>query len=770
MSDSIEVAGQTPDQQQPYKELGLTDDEYAKIRDILGRRPTAAELALYSVMWSEHCSYKSSKVHLRSLAPGADQSEHLLAGIGANAGVVDIGQGYAVTFKIESHNHPSFVEPHQGAATGIGGIVRDIIAMGARPVAVMDALRFGPADAHDTARVLPGVVSGISFYGNCLGLPNIGGELVFDACYAGNPLVNALCVGLMSHGDLQAAVASGLGNKVVLFGSRTGPDGVGGASVLASSSFGGAEPKSTVFGGAEPGSTAGAGDGRASKRPSVQVGDPFLEKLLIECCLELYAMNLIEGIQDLGAAGVACATTELAAGGDGGMRVDLDAIPLRDPSLTPAEILMSESQERMMAVVTPDNIDAFLRVCGKWDVQATVIGEVTDDGTLTMTWRGTTVVSIPPKTAADGPVYQRPMARPSELDALAASGPDGLARPRDGQALRDTLLTLLGSPCLADKSWVTQQYDSRVRGNTVLAMPDDGGLLRVDEETGLGIALATDGNGRYCRLDPYVGTQLALAEAYRNVAMTGAEPIAVTNCLNFGSPEDPEVMWQLAAAVRGLADGCKTLGIPVTGGNVSLYNQTGANAIHPTPVIGVLGVHEDVRKRLAVGFAADGAQVVLLGTTTEEFGGSAWADVVHKHLGGRPPAVDLAAERKLAALIGSAASAGVLASAHDLSDGGLAIALAESCLRGGRGCRVNLAGPTPTDVFTMLFSESAARAIVSVSPGREDAFAALCAAHKVPSTMLGVTGGSSLTVNGSFEVPLDELKRVWQDTLPALFG
>jgi phosphoribosylformylglycinamidine synthase II len=746
--DTVEVAGQTPDQQQPYKELGLTDDEYAKVRDILGRRPTAAELALYSVMWSEHCSYKSSKVHLRRLAPGADQSEHLLAGIGANAGVVDIGQGYAVTFKIESHNHPSFVEPHQGAATGIGGIVRDIIAMGARPVAVMDALRFGPADADDTARVLPGVVSGISFYGNCLGLPNIGGELVFDPCYAGNPLVNALCVGLMSHDDLQAAVASGPGNHVVLFGSRTGPDGVGGASVLASATFGEA-------------------DGTAAKRPSVQVGDPFLEKLLVECCLELYANHLVEGIQDLGAAGIACATTELAAGGDGGMRVDLDAIPLRDPSLTPAEILMSESQERMMAVVTPANIDAFRQVCAKWDVQATVIGEVTDDDTLTMTWRGTTVVEIPPGTAADGPVYQRPTARPHDLDTLASDGPDGLARPRDGQALGDTLLALLGSPDLADKTWVTQQYDSRVRGNTVLSMPEDGGLLRIDEETGLGIALATDGNGRYCRLDPYAGTQLALAEAYRNVAMTGAKPVAVTNCLNFGSPEDPEVMWQLAEAVRGLADGCKALGIPVTGGNVSLYNQTGANAIHPTPVIGVLGVHDDVRKRLAVGFAADGARLVLLGTTREELGGSAWADVVHKHLGGRPPAVDLDGERALAALIASAASAGVLASAHDLSDGGLAVALAESCLRGGRGAVITLSGQ---DAFTALFSESAGRAVVSVSPGREDDFAALCAEHEVPATVLGQAGGDALTVDDAFTIPLTELRRVWTGTLPALFG
>jgi len=747
--DTVEVAAATPEQPQPFEELGLTKDEYAKIRDILGRRPTAAELALYSVMWSEHCSYKSSKVHLRRLAPNEEQSGQLLAGIGANAGVVDIGQGYAVTFKIESHNHPSFVEPHQGAATGVGGIVRDILAMGARPVAVMDALRFGPADAHDTARVLPGVVSGISFYGNCLGLPNIGGELAFDPCYAGNPLINALCVGVMRHADLQAAVASGPGNKVVLFGSRTGPDGVGGASVLASATFG------------------GDGDGRArAKRPSVQVGDPFLEKLLVECCLELYASGLIEGIQDLGAAGIACATTELAAGGDGGMRVTLDDVPLRDPSLTPAEILMSESQERMMAVVRPDNIEAFLRVCAKWDVEATVIGEVTGDGTLTMTWRGGTVVQIPPRTAADGPVYQRPMARPADLDALQAAAPGGLDRPKDGPALRAAVLALLGSADEADKSWVTAQYDHYVRGNTVLAMPEDGGLLRIDERTQLGIALATDGNGRYCRLDPYQGTQLALSEAYRNVAMTGARPVAVTNCLNFGSPEDPAVMWQLAEAVRGLADACAALGIPVTGGNVSLYNQTGTNAIHPTPVIGVLGVHDDVRRRLAAGFTEDAAQVVLLGETREEFGGSSWAHVTHGHLGGHPPAADLDAERRLADLMSAAARESLLSSAHDLSTGGLSIALAESCIRGGRGCRVRL----PGDPFTDLFSESAARAVVSVTPGREAEFAALCAANEIPATVLGTTGGQTLAVEATFEVSLDELRRVWQGTLPALFS
>ena len=397
--------------------------------------------------------------------------------------MVDIGRGYAVTFKIESHNHPSYVEPHQGAATGVGGIVRDILAMGARPVAVMDALRFGPADAPDTRRVLPGVVSGISFYGNCLGLPNIGGELAFDPCYAGNPLVNALCVGVLRHDDLKEAVADGPGNQVILFGSRTGPDGIGGASVLASATFG--------------------SEGGSAKRPSVQVGDPFMEKLLVECCLELYREDLVTGIQDLGAAGVACATTELAAGGTGGMRVRLDAVPLRDPSLGPPEILMSESQERMMAVVTPADVPRFLGVCAKWGVQATVIGEVTGTGRLEMTWHGETVVDIPPGTAADeGPVYQRPLARPDSQDALAADDPAALPRPADAAALRATLLALLAAPGLADATWVTEQYDRYVRGDTVLAMPEDGGLIRVDEESGLGVALATDGNGRYMPARP----------------------------------------------------------------------------------------------------------------------------------------------------------------------------------------------------------------------------------------------------------------------------
>jgi phosphoribosylformylglycinamidine synthase subunit PurL len=748
--DTVSRAAATPERDQPYAALGLTGPEYARIAELLGRRPTDAELAIYSVMWSEHCSYKSSRRHLRQFAEKAPPSAALLAGIGHNAGVVDIGQGYAITFKIESHNHPSYVEPFQGAATGVGGIVRDILAMGARPVAVMDALRFGPADAPDTRRVLPGVVGGISFYGNCLGLPNIGGELAFDPCYAGNPLVNALCVGVLRPADLKEAVATGPGNQVILFGSRTGPDGIGGASVLASASFG--------------------GSGEGAKRPSVQVGDPFMEKLLVECCLELYAADLVVGIQDLGAAGVACATTELAAGGKSGMRVRLDAVPLRDPSLGPAEILMSESQERMMAIVTPADAGRFLAICAKWEVPATVIGEVTETGRLEMTWHGEPVVDIPPGTAADeGPVYDRPAARPASQDALTADDPAALARPSGagaGAELRSALLALLACPDGADKTWVTEQYDRYVRGDTVLAMPHDAGVIRVDEATGLGVALATDGNGRYCLLDPYAGTQLALAEAYRNVAATGARPLAVTNCLNFGSPEDPAVMWQFTEAVRGLADGCLALGTPVTGGNVSFYNQTGAEAIQPTPVVGVLGVHADVRRRLSSALTRAGASLVLLGTTGDEFGGSLWARTVHGHLGGRPPAVDLAAERALAEVLVTGAERGLLAAAHDLSDGGLAVALAESCLAGGTGATVSL----PGDDFTFLFSESAGRALAAVLPEHEASFAALCAETGVPATVIGTTGGRAVEVRGRFSIELDELGSAHRGTLPALFN
>ncbi len=750
MTETVKAAEATPDVAQPYRELGLEDDEYARIREILGRRPTSSELAMYSVMWSEHCSYKSSKVHLRQFSRTASQgpgASAMLVGIGENAGVVDIGQGWAVTFKVESHNHPSYVEPYQGAATGVGGIVRDIMSMGARPVAVMDPLRFGPADAVDTRRVLPGVVAGVGGYGNCLGLPNVGGEVVFDPSYAGNPLVNALCVGVMRHEQIKLAHASGTGNLVVLFGAATGGDGIGGVSVLASETF---------------------EDSGPAKRPSVQVGDPFMEKVLIECCLELFDADLVVGIQDLGGAGLSCATSELASNGDGGMRVWLDRVPLRDPTLAPEEILMSESQERMCAVVEPARLDAFLAICGRWDVLATVVGEVDDTGRLTVEWHGETVVDVPPRTVAhEGPVYERPFARPSWQDALQADDPSRLARPSTGDELRATLLDLVGSPNLCDKGWVTDQYDRYVLGNTVRAQPEDAGVIRVDDETGLGVAVATDGNGRFAKLDPYAGAQLALSEAYRNVAVTGARPLAVTDCLNFGSPEDPDVMWQFAEATRGLADACLELGVPVTGGNVSFYNQTGETAINPTPVVGVLGVVDDVRHRVPMGFTSPDEVVLLLGETREELGGSEWAHHVHGHLGGRPPRVDLAAEKALGALL--AAAAGVVSAAHDVSDGGVAQTLVEMALRHGVGATVAL-GRVAADPFVALFAESVARAVVAVPADRVSEAESLARTYGVPVARLGTTGGGALVVEELFSVPLDELRAAHEATLPALFG
>jgi len=755
--DTTAHAAASPEQEQPYAELGLKDDEYARIKDILGRRPTDAELAMYSVMWSEHCSYKSSKVHLKYFGETTTEQMRsaMLAGIGENAGVVDVGDGWAVTFKVESHNHPSYVEPYQGAATGVGGIVRDIMAMGARPIAVMDQLRFGAADAEDTRRLVHGIVAGIGGYGNSLGLPNIGGELVFDPSYAGNPLVNALCAGVMRTEDLHLAFASGAGNKIILFGARTGLDGIGGVSVLASATFDGDE----------------TGGGR-KKLPAVQVGDPFTEKVLIECCLELYASGTVVGIQDLGGAGLSCATSELASAGDGGMRIELDAVPLRATGMTPAEVLSSESQERMCAVVAPDNVDAFMAICQKWDVLATVIGEVTDGQHLEITWHGDTVVDVPPRTVAhEGPVYSRPVQRPDTQDALNADTPDTLARPASPEELRATLLQMIGSSALCSRRWVVQQYDRYVRGNTVLAEHADAGVVRIDESTGRGIALATDASGRYTALDPYTGAQLALAEAFRNVATTGATPVAVTNCLNFGSPEDPAVMWQFSEAVRGLADGCVALGIPVTGGNVSFYNQTGAEAILPTPVVGVLGVMDEVDRRILTGFGnTPGETLILLGETREEFGGSIWSQVVHGHLGGTPPVVDLAREQLLADILLAGSRDGMISAAHDLSEGGLAQAVVEAALAGDTGCRVLL--PESSDPFVELFSESAGRVLVAVPRSEEPRFTGMCTNRGLPWVRIGVVddGSDAVEVQGQFSVGLDELRDTFEATLPALFG
>jgi len=758
--DTVENAAKTPDTELPWAELGLKQNEFDEIVKVLGRRPTGAELAMYSVMWSEHCSYKSSKNHLRQFGQKVteEMKKDMLVGIGENAGVTNLGDGWAVTFKIESHNSPSFVEPYQGAATGIGGIVRDIISMGARPVAVMDPLRFGAIDHPDTARVMHGAVAGIGGYGNSLGLPNIGGEMVFDSVYQGNPLVNALAVGVMRHEDIRLANASGKGNKVVLFGARTGGDGIGGASVLASESF---------------------DDTKPSKRPAVQVGDPFAEKVLIECCLELFKGSLVEGIQDLGAAGISCATSELASNGDGGMQVELTSVLLRDPTLTPGEILMSESQERMMAVVTPENVEAFEAVMDKWAVEYSWLGEVTDTGRLIITWEGDVIVDVDPRTVAhDGPVYDRPFARPEWQDAVQADTFTGsvqdAGRPAAPAELAKAVTELVASPNMCSKSWITNQYDRYVGGNTSMAFPDDAGVVRVDEETGLGVALATDANGRYTYLDPYHGAQLALAEAYRNVATAGAIPMAVSDCLNFGSPEDPDVMWQLAEAIRGLSDACMVLGIPVTGGNVSLYNQTGTTPIHPSPVVAVLGKLDDVARRTPSGWREDGQAIYMLGTTGAELDGSEWANM-RGHLGGQPPKVDLEAERALGEILINASRDGMIDSAHDLSEGGLAAALVESSLRYGVGARIALQDVMDrdgVDLFTALFSESQGRAVVGVPRSEEVRFTDMCTARGFSHTRIGVVDAASgkLEINGVESLSLDALREAHEGTLPKYFG
>ena len=743
-NDTVDNARATSDEAQPYAELGLKDDEYQHIRDILGRRPTDAELTMYSVMWSEHCSYKSSKAHLRYFGETMteEMGEKILAGIGENAGVVDIGDGNAVTFRVESHNHPSYVEPYQGAATGVGGIVRDIMAMGARPVAVMDQLRFGPADAADTARVLPGVVAGIGGYGNSLGLPNIGGETVFDPTYASNPLVNALCVGTLKVEDLKLAFASGTGNKVMLFGSRTGLDGIGGVSVLASDSF---------------------DEGAERKLPAVQVGDPFSEKGLIECCLDLYKAGVVVGIQDLGGAGLACATSELAAAGDGGMRVDLDQVPLRADNMTAAEILASESQERMCAVVAPEDVERFREICDHWEVTCAEIGEVVEGDHLVITHGGEVVVDAPAGTIADdAPVYNRPFARPEWQDELQRFG--GIDKASD---LVDAFKKMLASPALCSRDYIMNQYDRYVRGNTVQSHHADAGVLRIDEETGRGVAVSADCSGRYTKLDPNMGARLALAEAYRNVAATGARPVAITNCLNFGSPENPDVMWQFREAVHGLADGAVELGIPVSGGNVSFYNQTGEEPILPTPVVGVLGVVDDVRgaHRHALDGTA-GQKLILLGETRDEFGGSIYQQVTRDELNGLPPQVDLANEAKLVELLAGNAD---IAAAHDVSEGGLGTTVFEMARAAAVGIDLDVEA-VHADPTTALFSESASRVVVAVDADKENAVLERAGELGIPAAVIGTTNDSAELNFAGVSVGIAELADAWAGTLPQLFG
>ena len=723
-----------------YEELGLTTSEYEDIVEVLGREPNKVELGMYSVMWSEHCSYKSSKEQLRKLPTTGPR---VLVGPGENAGVVDIGDGMAVVFKMESHNHPSAVEPFQGAATGVGGIVRDIFTMGARPIAGLDPLRFGSLENARTRYLFDGVVAGIASYGNCLGIPTVAGDVYFEDSYEENPLVNVMCLGIMPVERLIRGQASVPGSVGVLMGSSTGRDGIGGVSVLASQEF---------------------DETSAEKRPSVQVGDPFTEKLLIEVCLEMLESGLLVGLQDLGGAGLTCATCETAERGGCGMDVDISKVPLREPGMEPIEIMMSESQERMFAICTEDNLEKVLGVCDKWGLDATPLARVTGGDTLKLLMGGEVVAEVPASSLARGPEYHRDQEKPVYIDEVAAFDPGTLPPPGD---LGDTLLKLLGSPNICSRHWVYHQYDHMVRLNTVVLPGGDAAVLRVmGVKTAL--ALTCDCNGRYCYLDPYVGAQIAVAESGRNLACTGATPVALTNCLNFGNPEKPGIFWQFCRAVEGLAEGCAQLETPVVGGNVSFYNESFGEAIYPTPVIGMLGLLDDVDNRVGSAFVREGDLVVLLGETKDELGGSEYLKVIHGRVAGPPPSIDWSAEKGLIECLTRAAGSGMLASAHDLSEGGLAVALAESCIQGGMGAGVKPAGDLPLHV--LLFSESQSRALVSVQPAKLEALEEIAGGLGVPLEVIGRTGGGILEVEGAFSVSLEEIEGTYLNSLEKMIA
>ena len=724
-----------------HRALGLTDEELERIRSILGRDPNRNELAMFSVMWSEHCSYKSSKVHLRTLPT---EGPAVLVGPGQDAGVVDVGDGLAVAFKMESHSHPSAIEPYQGAATGVGGIIRDVISMGARPIALLDPLYFGPLSEERNRWLLEGVVAGIGGYGNCVGVPTVGGEVKFAPPHSTNPTVNVMCVGIAPVERLVTASRRvHEGSLLVLFGAATGRDGIGGVSVLASRTL---------------------EEGAEESRPSVQIGDPFAGKLLIEACMELAERGLLEGLQDLGGAGLTCATSESAARARMGAEIDLDTVPLRAPDLEPFEILTSESQERMLAIVPPEHLEEVRAVCARWGLASAVLGRVVPGDRLRVTMGGTLVADVPARALADeGPVYDRPLEEPAWLAELREDDPTFATVTVDPL---QAFALVLGSPSVASKRWVWEQYDHLVQGNTLAGPGGDAALVRVPG-TMKALALATDAKGRFGYLDPYLGAAHAVAEAARNVAMTGARPLAITNCLNFGNPERPEVMWQFAESIRGMGDAARALGTPVTGGNVSFYNESAGSAIWPTATIGMLGLLEDHRLAVRTALHA-GDAVYLLGETFPELGASEFAEAVLGVVRGRPPALDLERERALHRLIAEAARGGVLRSAHDCSDGGLAIALAESAIAGGTGAAVTLPGDLPW--YVALFSESASRAVVSVSPERATELEDLCAAHGVPCARIGETGGPRLVFDGAFEIPLAEATAIYEEALPKLLA
>jgi phosphoribosylformylglycinamidine synthase len=724
-----------------HRQLGLTDDELERIASTLGRDPNPTELAMYAAMWSEHCSYKSSKIHLRRLPT---EGPAVLVGPGQDAGAVDVGDGLAVVFKMESHSHPSAVEPYQGAATGVGGIVRDVISMGARPIALLDPLRFGPLSQERNRWLLEGVVAGIGGYGNCIGVPTVGGEVHVAEPHSANPTVNVMCVGVAPAARLVTSAREvHEGSLLVLFGAATGRDGIGGVSVLASRTL---------------------DEEAGESRPSVQIGDPFAGKLLIEASLEMVERDLLEGLQDLGGAGLTCASSESAARARLGAEIELDAVPLREAGLEPFEILTSESQERMLAIVHPDRLGDVRGVCDRWGLQSAVVGRLVEGGRLRARLGGTVVADVPARSLADeSPEYVRPASPPPERDDLVTDDPT-FATFTSTPA--DALLAVLSSPNVASKRWVWEQYDSIVQGGTVLGPGGDAAIVRI-EGTLKALALATDGKARFGALDPYLGAAHAVAEAARNVACTGATPLAITNCLNFGSPERPEVMWQFAESIRGIADACRAFETPVTGGNVSLYNESGDSAIWPTPVIGMLGLIEDYRLAVRHAFA-EGMLVALLGETFAELGGSEFAEVDLGVIAGRPPALDLDRERALHRLLIEGARRDLLRSAHDCGDGGLAVALAESAIAGGTGFAVSIAGDLPPHVA--LFSESASRAVVTVTAERASELEDLASALRVPMSWLGETGGPRMVFDRVAEVTIAEAAAAFEDTIPKLLA
>ena len=735
-------------------EHGLTPEEYERVIGILDREPNLTELGIFSVMWSEHCSYKSSRKHLRTLPT---EGVRVLQGPGENAGAVDIGDGMAAVFKIESHNHPSFIEPYQGAATGVGGIIRDIFTMGARPIALLDSLRFGPLDDPQTRRIAEGVVAGIAGYGNNIGIPTVGGEIGFDESYAGNPLVNVFCLGIAEADALILGRAEGVGNTVYYVGAKTGRDGIHGAT-MASAEF---------------------DDATEEKRPNVQVGDPFMEKLLLEACLEAMATDALVGIQDMGAAGLTCSTSEMGSRGSVGIEIDVARVPQREVGMTPYEIMLSESQERMLFIVRRGREAEVEQIFEKWDLHAVQIGEVTDDGLLHVRNQGKTVAEMPNKALAeDGPVYDRPTRRPADVDERQSLDLAGL--PPSPQPL-DALKQLLASPQVASKRWVYRQFDHMVRTNTIVPAGMGAGVVRV-KGTPRALAFSVDGNGRYCSLDPYQGAMLAVAESARNVACAGGTPIGATNCLNFGNPERPETMWQFVRAVEGIAEACRQLEIPITGGNVSLYNETDGEAIQPTPVIGVVGLVEDAARVLGRVFRREGDAVVLVGHTAAAIGGSEYLKTVHDMVRGTPPKLDLAGERALEQLLVSTAADGLLESAHDCAEGGLAVTLAECCFdSGGVGADVAVpltgldeGGRDDVAMAATLFGETASRVVVSVADSRTSQFLARSAEAGVPARVIGRTGGSRFRLSVNETPAIDclvaEIEHVWANGLARYFG